>query len=841
MKNNLSKQNFNRRSFLKLGALVGVLPFVDSLSGRFLLASSPNPKFNTNLVTNGVVISASHWGILSIKVENGKIIESNEYLEGDDFKDLASKELKNNLTTTVADLVYAKNRIKYPMVRKSFLEKKKGNNNLRGKDEWVKIGYQEAIKLSASKLKETRKAFGAEGVFAGSYGWKSSGNLHNSRILLHRFMNMTGGFAGSSGDYSTGAAQIIMPHCLGTIEVYEQQTSWPLILENTDTVVLWGANPVLTSKIAWTSTDGYGLYYFEKLKKSKKKVILIDPRYNETGQYFKAEWIAPNPNTDVAMILGMIHELYTTNNYKKDFISNYTVGFDKFINYVLGKTDKVEKTPKWASKICGIPEKTIKDLALTFYKTKTMIMAGWGIQRAHHGEQPHWAIVTLSCMLGQIGTPGGGFGFSYHYSNGGVPTTNSPVIGGMNIGKSDEAQSGASWLMEASQYTIPVARIADALLNPGKTFDFNGKKLKYPNIDLIYWVGGNPFVHHQDLNKLVKAWAKPSTVIVHDMFWTPTARMADIVFPITTTYERNDITMSGDYSNKHIVPMKQVVAPQFESVSDYQVFLDLSKEFGIDKNFGEGKSEMEWIEGYYNQARDSGVKSGVELPTFEQFWNENKPLSFESNEDTEEFIRYKDFIEDPILNPLGTPSGLIEIYSEVIEKMNYKDCKAHPAWFPPAEWLGMDKKPARFHMISPHPKDRLHSQLSNTKLREGYQIAQREPITINEKDAKSLGVKTGDLVRVFNKRGEILAGVNVSNNVKQGVVSLSEGAWYSPKGGDDAQSKLCLNGCPNVLTIDIPSSELASGNISHTALVNIEKYTKAAPSPYVFDDINMKK
>lgn len=98
--------------------------------------------------------------------------------------------------------------------------------------------------------------------------------MHNSRILLHRFMTATGGFVGTAGDYSTGASQVIMPHVLGTIEVYEQQTSWPIVLEHSKVVVIWGANPLATLKIAWTSNDEYGLHYFEKLKKSGKKNYL---------------------------------------------------------------------------------------------------------------------------------------------------------------------------------------------------------------------------------------------------------------------------------------------------------------------------------------------------------------------------------------------------------------------------------------------------------------------------------------------------------------------------------------------------------------------------------------
>ena len=138
-------------------------------------------------------------------------------------------------------------------------------------------------------------------------------------------------------------------------------------------------------------------------------------------------------------------------------------------------------------------------------------------------------------------------------------------------------------------------------------------------------------------------------------------------------------------------------------------------------------------------------------------------------------------------------------------------------WFEPIEWLGMKNKPAEFHLVSSHPTDRLHSQLNNTSLREHLAIANREPVWINEDDAKAKGIKNGDLVRVFNARGQILAGAFVTKNIKKGVLKLSEGAWYDPLNSSE-ENTLCKNGSANVLTIDIPTSKLANGNIAHTAL-----------------------
>ncbi|WP_419233614.1 molybdopterin guanine dinucleotide-containing S/N-oxide reductase [Aliarcobacter cryaerophilus] len=816
-----------RRSFLKVALLFAAVPFVDVASSRSNLLASTVSNFSTTLIKDGEILTAAHWGMLKLTLKDGKIIKSEPYQK--------TSEIYNSLQYYTQDLVYAKDRIKYPMVRKSYLENPNNSKpELRGKDEWVRVSYEEAIKLISTELRKTKNERGAEGIFAGSYGWKSSGNMHNSRVLLHRFMNSIGGFTGSLGDYSTGAAQVIMPHVLGTIEVYEQQTSWPVVLENSKVIVIWGANLMRTLKIAWTSTDEQGFKYLQELKKSNKKIICIDPEKNETCTYLNAKWIPIIPGTDVAFMLGMAYQLLQTNNYDKKFLDEYTEGFDKFRDYILGKEDNIVKDTKWASKISGIDEQTIKELALLMYENRTMIMAGWGIQRAQYGEQTHWMIVTLASMLGQIGLPGGGFGFSYHYSNGGAPTTKGGKIGGItSTVNSTQNTGGSSWLEKTAKFSFPVARIADALLNPGKVIDHNGSKITYPDIDFVYWVGGNPLVHHQDTNTLVKAFRKPKTIVVNEIFWTPTARMADIVMPVTTSYERDDITMTGDYSNLNIVPMKQAVEKQNEAKDDYEIFCDLAKEFGVFEEYSQNKTPLEWIKGFYNQAYTQMEKVGTKIPTFEDFWRENRPITFEVPQENSEFVRYSDFREDPILEPLGTPSGKIEIYSKKIESMNYDDCKAHPSWFEPDEWLGMKNKDAEFALITSHPNHRLHSQLNNTSLRDKYAVSNREPIFINTKDAKAKGIKNGDIVRVYNKRGEILAGAVITDDIRRGVVRVDEGAWYDPLERGKIGT-ICLNGNVNVLTKDIPTSKLANGNSSNTALVNIEKYTKKAKDISIF-------
>ena len=228
-----------RRNFLKLGAAVSALPLIPSS----MLAADKL----TALKKNGEILTAARWGILKASVKNGKIVKSAPWK--------ITSKIPNTLQNTMADLVY-NTRIKAPMVRKSYLaDPDNPKPELRGLDEWVEVKYEDAIKLVARELKKTREQKGADSVFAGSYGWQSTGNVHVSRTLLHRFMNLSGGFTGVTGDYSTGAAQVIMPHVTGSNQVYEQQTSWPVVLENSKVVVFWGLNPISTLRVAWTSRD----------------------------------------------------------------------------------------------------------------------------------------------------------------------------------------------------------------------------------------------------------------------------------------------------------------------------------------------------------------------------------------------------------------------------------------------------------------------------------------------------------------------------------------------------------------------------------------------------------
>lgn len=809
--------NISRRGFLK----------GTSMAAGTLVFTSIVPMQAMAKQKGDGVLTAGRMGAMIAEVKDGKLVST---------KGALARTVPNSLQTTGPDQVHTNARIKYPMVRKSYLENPTAPKGLRGDDDYVRVTWDEAYKLIHEQHMRIREENGAESVFAGSYGWRSSGVLHKAQTLLQRYMGMAGGYSGHLGDYSTGASQVIMPHVMGSIEVYEQQTTHPVILEHSDVVVLWGLNPMNTLKIAWSSTDESGLEFFHQLKKSGKTIICIDPMRSETIEFFgdNAQWIAPNPMTDVAMMMGVAHSLISNKKHDTAFLDKYTSGYDKFEAYLLGKEDGVEKTPAWAEEITGVPAKQMEVLADIFSKNRTMLMSGWGVQRQQFGEQRHWMLATLAAMLGQIGQPGGGFGLSYHYSNGGNPTRDAGVLPAISSSIGGGSSAGNDWAVSGAVNAFPVARIVEALENPGKKYQHNGQELTFPEVKMIWWAGGGNFTHHQDTNRLIKAWQKPDLVVISEIYWTAAAKHADVVLPITTSFERNDMTMTGDYSNQHLIPMKQAVKPQGEARNDFDVFADMAEliKSGGHDVYTEGKTEMDWLKGFYETAQKGGRAARIRMPNFGKFWDTNELIEMKFNKKAAQFVRHAEFRKDPVMNPLGTPSGKIEIYSKTIEKYGLEDCPAHPTWLEPTEWRGSAKKD-ELQLMAAHAAHRLHSQFNYAKLREDYAIANREPITINTEDAKTRGISNGDLVRAYNDRGQVLVGALVTDGIKQGSVCIHEGAWpdLDPKTG------LCKNGGVNVLTSDIPSSRLGNGCAGNSALVKIEKYTGEVPNLTAFTPV----
>ncbi len=756
--------------------------------------------------------TAFHWGTYRARSRDGDLAELVALAEDDD---------PSLIGAGFAEARTGPARIARPAVRESFLAAGGPSDGAaRGEEPFVAVDWETALSLAARELDRVIGKHGNEAVFAGSYGWASAGRFHHAQSQIHRFMNTLGGYVRSVNAYSYAAAEVILPHVVGSLQfVTRQATSWPVIARHSRLVVMFGGWPL---KNAQVNAGGVGPHttrgWMRRCAEAGVRFVNISPLRGDADPGLGADWWPIRPNTDVAVMLGLAHTLVEEGLHDKAFLERYCVGFDRFRCYLMGETDGQAKDADWAAQVSELDADAIRELARDVAATRSLVSVSWSVQRADHGEQPYWMAVVLAAMLGQIGLPGGGFAAGLSAMHG--VANPEPQLSWASL------PQGINPVKEF----IPVARISDMLLNPGKAFDYNGKSLRYPDIRMIYWCGGNPFHHHQDLNRLRRAWAIPETVIVHECWWNPLARHADIVLPVTTPVERNDLactTLDGT-----VVAMHQVVPKFADARDDYQIFSGLAARLGVEAAFTEDRDEGDWLRHLYNVSRQRHARRGIELPDFDGFWDSG---ILQPGDAPEERVLMQVFRDDPDANPLGTPSGRIEIYSETIAGFGYDDCPGHPVWMEPAEWLGSIQA-GRFplHLISNQPATRLHSQLDNGPVSRAAKVSGREPVHVNPEDAARRGVADGDIVRVFNARGACLAGARLDPGVRPGVVRLSTGAWFDPQ-PTQRRGSLDVHGNPNVLTLDKGTSRLAQGPSAQTCLVEIERFDGDAPPVGVFD------
>jgi biotin/methionine sulfoxide reductase len=717
----------------------------------------------------------------------------------------------------VASSQHHPTRIRRPAVRAGWLEHGPGGNG-RGDEPFVEVDWDEALDLVAGELQRVYDTGGASAVYGGSYGWSSAGRFHHSQSQLHRFLNCLGGYVSSVGDYSYGTSGVLLPHVLGMspAEVMVEATTWEVICEHTELFISFGG---LSEKNTAVGPGGIAKHHTRSQVAQARsrgcRFVDVTPIKDDTFAEAGIDWIAPRPGSDAALMLALAHVLDTEDLVDRGFLNRYTVGYEQFAAYLRGDTDGVPKSPEWAARITEVAASTIVDLARTMSRSRTMINLSWSMQRQQHGEQPIWLGVTLAAMLGQIGLPGGGFQHGYGATaDVGLPrrVLNPPA---MPQGRNPEPSF------------IPVARISDMLLDPGSVIPYNGTQITLPEIDLIYWVGGNPFHHHQDLAKLRRAFRRPSTVVVHDQFWTSTTRHADIVLPATMSIERDDF--GAGRNDPHFYPMPALTEPTGDARDDHAIFASLAERLGVGQTFTEGRTVQEWLEHLYDDWAEGLATKGHAVPAFEEFWASDH---IEIPVRDPHQVLHSEFRADPERHPLRTPSGRIEIYSATIAGFGYDDCPGHPVWLEPQEWLGAEDRRHPLHLISNQPKTRLHSQLDVGDTSRRSKVQGREPMRMHPADAEARGLTSGDVVLIRNDLGSCLAGLVVSDAVRPGVIQLSTGAWYDP---DPSDPSFCRHGNPNVLTADRPSSSLSQGTTAQQTLVEVEKWDGPLP-PVTVDE-----
>ena len=530
------------------------------------------------------------------------------------------------------------------------------------------------------------------------------------------------------------------------------------------------------------------------------------------------EWIPIRPGTDAALVSALAYVLITENMVDQAFLDKYCVGYDEktlpadapknghYKAYILGQGDDgIAKTPEWASKITGIPVDRIIKLAREIGQTKpAYISQGWGPQRRSNGELISRAIAMLPILTGNVGISGGNTGA--RESAYGVPFVRMPT------------------LTNPVQASIPMFLWTDAIVRgPEMTATTDGiqgvEKLSAP-IKVIWNYASNCLINqHAEINRtheILQDESKCELIITIDNHMTSTAKYSDILLPDCMTSEQMDFCLDAYVANmNYVIFADQVVKPSFECRNIYDMLSDLAEKLGVKEQFTEGRTQEQWLRHVYEQSR----QKLPELPTFEEFRQQG---IFKKVDPKGFYIAYKDFRDNPEANPLQTPSGKIEIYSSRLAEIARtwkleKDEVIHPLPIhtDSFEHYGdplMEKYPLQLSGF--HYKARTHSTYGNVDV---IKEANPQEIWINPIDAQARGIQNGELVRIFNDRGEVRINAKVTPRIIPGVVALSEGAWYAPD-----NNRIDHSGCINVLTTQRPSP-LAKGNPQHSNLVQIEK------------------
>jgi anaerobic dimethyl sulfoxide reductase subunit A len=414
----------------------------------------------------------------------------------------------------------------------------------------------------------------------------------------------------------------------------------------------------------------------------------------------------------------------------------------------MGLSDGVRKTPEWAEPITGVPAATIHRLAVEFATRRPAALhCGYAPGRTRYGEQFHRAAYALAAITGNVGVPGGNSGSS----NGVKPRPR----GGIAAGRNPAGARVASPLL------------ADLLAR--------GRAGGYPaDIKMVFSAFGDLVNQCGNVTRTVAALERVEFIAVADHFLTPTARYADVVLPATTFWEREDMHVPWAGAGHYAFFMRQAIPPPGECRNDRDICADLARRLGLEGY--DDRSDLDHLRGFC---------AGSEIDDFEAF-RAHGLARMPPPEDAVAFARQ---VRGEV--PFTTPSGKIEVYSMALaanpDPYGLGAIPPIPTWIDPFE----DDPRYRLLLCTPKSRARTHSIHDNQAL---LQRADRQDVWLHPADAAARGIADGQRVRVFNDRGATILPARVTDRIAPGVVSIKEGAWFTPDAdGTDTR------GCANVL------------------------------------------
>ncbi|MGP7817194.1 molybdopterin-dependent oxidoreductase [Niallia sp. 01092] len=651
---------------------------------------------------------------LLVHKQNGKIIK----VEGDPNHPITKGNICNKVRH-MTERIYDPKRLQTPL-------KRVGE---KGEGKFEPISWDEAILTITNHWKELIEQYGSESILPYSF-YGNMGRL-NAEGMDRRFFHRLGAsrldrticqVAGSTGyKYTMGDAIGIDP----------EETI------NTKLFLFWGINAV--------STNMHQLTIAQKARKKGAKIVVIDVHKNQTGRM--ADWFIPIlPGTDSALALGIMHILFEENMVNRDFLQEYTIGYQELQKHVH------QYDPQTVSGITGVPVDDIYKLARMYGKTSpSFIRIGNGLQHHDNGGNCVRTISCLPALTGQWLVKGGGA----IKSNSGFLATNAKALQRPDL------------LLDQKTRVINMNSIGHALLHAD------------PPIRSMFVYSCNPAVVAPNANKVKEGLMRENLfTVVHDLFLTETAAYADIVLPATSAFENMDFYAS--YWHQYIQIHLPVIENYGESKSNVEVMRLLAKGMGFtDSIFQDTEEEM------IEQALDNENNRYLEGITLQSL------LDYQ-------YVK----ASSKSLFPLKTPSGKIELYSKKMEEDGY---------LPLPTYIPLESEEDGGFLYIPAPNHNfLNSTFSNN---EKHVSMEKYPkLFMNVLDAKENGIENGDLVKVWNERGECEIIASVGENVLSGVV-VSQGLW-----ADEKDKKQLVNS----LTPD-RIADMGGGATFFSGKVNVKK------------------
>ncbi|MDR0875175.1 MAG: molybdopterin-dependent oxidoreductase [Clostridiales Family XIII bacterium] len=803
-------------------------------------------------------------------------------------------------TMSLKSLVYSPDRILYPMKRVDFDPNGERHPENRGTSGYERISWEEATDIVANEIMRVRKEYGAGTVFHTSGSHHTWGNVGYYTSCTRRFFNCIGatfdarnpdsweGFAWGAVHHYGGSARNGGAEYYGTVED---------CLQNAELIVFWSADPEVTSGVYGAAE---GTIRRAWMKELGIEAVHIDPFFNCTASVFKGTWIVPRPGTDTAIALAIAHQWIVDGTYDKDYIERRTLGFDVWKRYLLGEDDGIPKDVHWQAKESGIPARIIKALAKKWASVPTYLAAGalhsfGGAGRQAYATEWASAMVCLTAMQGW-GKPGVNFGCLQHgtpldthfwfpgYAEGGM--SGDYVATGAGVHAYNRMPQSPS--VNSNAQGIPRIRIPEAIMNKETQAHIAGvysqnsqfPVMKYPlpghnPVKMYYKFGGSHFGTQPESNRFINMYRTDSLeFVVNQAIWMEgETRFADVILPACTNFERWDIGEAancGGYiekaylqNNYRVIHMQhKCIEPLGESKPDFEIYGIIANKLGLGQVYNEGNSDFDWCKRIFES---SDLPSRIDWLTFlQKGYYVVPPLP----EDRRDPVSYRWFYEGkkkdtPELTPLPsesygryneglqTQSGLFEFESLSLKRFAADDeerppiVKYKPSWEGPRSEL-FKKYPIQ--LVSTHPRHSFHTmqdgkqgfmnEVSDHRLRiDGfdYWICRMHP-----HDAEKRGLKSHDIIEIFNDRGSVLCALEVTSRIPIGLIHSHESCGdYRPVGVPGKSPD--RNGCINTLTPGRTVSKHAHGIAPNSCLVQVRKWVEPEdPANYISDFAKLK-